>query len=236
MRRSAVVLALVLVALAVVCARLGVWQVARWHEKRALAFARAAALAEAPLPLDDPLATDPAPLLDRVLEVRGRWDTARVVRLTGRTHEGAPGLELARPLVTHDGIVMVERGWVPAEDGVHAEASDARDTGVVLVRGVATRMRRGAGGFAPESLADTPGVLTARWLDADSLAVVLRAPVAAFALRERPDPTAPRFPVRLDPEPIDPRMHLSYAVQWFAFALVALAAALVVLRRGATRP
>ena len=37
-------------------------------------------------------------------------------------------------------------------------------------------------------------------------------------------PTAalPRFPRRLDPPPLDDGPHLSYAIQWFAFSIIAL--------------
>jgi cytochrome oxidase assembly protein ShyY1 len=43
----------------------------------------------------------------------------------------------------------------------------------------------------------------------------------------------PSFPRRLDPLPIDEGPHLSYAVQWFLFAGLAIAFAFLVVGRRA---
>jgi surfeit locus 1 family protein len=236
MRRSALVLALALLVLAAVCVRLGVWQMSRWQEKRALEGARRAMLAAPPLDLDDPLAAPIAHVAGRVVRVRGAWDTTRIVLLTGRTHDGVPGIEWVRPLRVPGGELMVVRGWSPAEDGVHPRSADRVEDGVVTLRGIAEPMRRGAGDFAPAPLAGTPGTFTARWLDADSLAHVMSLPLAGWSLRVLPGDAAPAGPIPLIPVPIDARVHLSYAIQWFVFALAALFAAGVVLRRRAPRP
>ena len=45
-----------------------------------------------------------------------------------------------------------------------------------------------------------------------------------------PDPALPRFPRRLEPLPIDDGPHLSYAIQWFSFALMAIVFGVVILK------
>ena len=233
MRRSAVLIALVLVVLAGVCMRLGVWQLARWSEKRVLEATQRAMLAAPPLALDDPLATPASRVAGRMVTVRGTWDTTRVVLITGRVHDGMPGVEWVRPLRVRDGELMVVRGWLDADDGVHPRLADRCDDAEVTLRGIAEPMKRGAGDVAPVPLARARGFYTTRWLDADSLARVVPARLADWSLRVMPGKSESGAPMPLLPEPIDPRMHLSYAIQWFVFAFVALAAAFVVMRRSA---
>ena len=42
----------------------------------------------------------------------------------------------------------------------------------------------------------------------------------------------PRFPRRLDPPPFDDGPHLSYAIQWFAFAIIAIVFGGIFVRQG----
>jgi cytochrome oxidase assembly protein ShyY1 len=229
--RSWLVVLLALAA-AVACVRLGIWQCARWQQKRAQESARRAILAEPPRALADSGFTLPPGTIGRRVSLAGTWERAHAVWLTGRTNESAPGVELARPLRVAGGVVMIERGWLPAEDGVHATFADSLEPGRVVVRGLADTIRRGAGDWAPQPLPGAaPGIRTARWLDADSLARVLGTPVAGWALRELPEPGAPVLPLRLAPEPIDPATHLSYAFQWFLFAAAFAAGAVLVFVR-----
>ncbi|HUK64247.1 MAG TPA: SURF1 family cytochrome oxidase biogenesis protein, partial [Dongiaceae bacterium] len=143
-RAARIGLALLLLGGVELCGWLGLWQWTRWHETRARETARRAALAAPPIVLGDSLAP-----LERVrgcvVEVRGVYDTARVVLLTGATHDGAPGVELALPLRVGRDAVLVERGWLPADDGVHADLANVTPADTVTVRGLAEPMKRGAG-------------------------------------------------------------------------------------------
>lgn len=211
-----------------VCGWLGMWQWGRWRDTRALENARRAALAAPAIALGDTL----APLervRGRVVELRGVYDTTRAVVMTGATHDGAPGVELAVPLRVASGAAFVRRGWLPADDGVHADLSRVTPAGAVTVRGLAEPMKRGAGD-SPRALAGAPGVLTARWLDADSLGVRLPYRIAEWSIRELPSPDAPPSPVRLPPQPLNPGMHLSYAIQWWVFATAFALGAVSLLR------
>jgi cytochrome oxidase assembly protein ShyY1 len=226
-RAARIGLALLLLGGAELCGWLGVWQWTRWHETRTREAARRAALAAPAIALDTL-----APLervRGRVVELRGVYDTTRAVLLTGATHDGAPGVELAVPLRTGGAAVLVRRGWLPADDGVHADLANVAPGDTVTVRGLAESMKRGAGD-SPRPLAGAPGVLTARWLDADSLAPRLPYPIADWSVRELPAPDAPPSPVRLPPAPLHPGMHLSYAIQWWVFATAFAVGAVSLLR------
>jgi cytochrome oxidase assembly protein ShyY1 len=165
-----------------------------------------------------------------VVEIRGVYDTTHVVLLTGATHDGAPGVGLAMPLRIGNGAVLIERGWLPADDGVHADLSNVTPADTVTVRGLVEPMKRGAGDSPRPLAGGPPSVLTARWLDADSLGSRMPYAIAEWSVRELPAPDAPARPVRLPPTPLNPAMHLSYAIQWFVFAAACVVGAIALLR------
>jgi len=121
-----VVLATVLVLAGTgVCARLGLWQIDRWHEKqRWNAELRASLVAPVMRLVGEPPAR--TRIGGRRVEVRGRFDQGRQVLLSNRTHDGAPGVEVVTPLVLEGGAtaVLVDRGWLYAPDASTARPDD----------------------------------------------------------------------------------------------------------------
>src|SRR5262245_8663903 len=93
--------ALAIVA-ALVCVRLGVWQLARLEEKRALNRALQAAMKAPPAPLDvwrlGQLSDDS--LRFRRYAFQGRFDERRHIVLIARSRDGEPGVEVVTPLWT----------------------------------------------------------------------------------------------------------------------------------------
>jgi surfeit locus 1 family protein len=63
-------------------------------------------------------------------------------------------------------------------------------------------------------------------------------PIADVYIVQSPDPALPQSPRRIEPPALDDGPHLSYAIQWFAFAVIAIvgAAALVGKGSAARRP
>src|SRR5262249_49088013 len=96
MRGSRVAAALVALALAGLCVRLGVWQLGRREEKRALNRRLRASLV-APVETLSP-STPPDSLVGRRVRTAGVYDSLRHVVLRGRANGGAPGVELLTPL------------------------------------------------------------------------------------------------------------------------------------------
>jgi surfeit locus 1 family protein len=60
--------------------------------------------------------------------------------------------------------------------------------------------------------------------------------LAPWYIRQSPDTALPRFPRRLEPLPLDDGPHLSYAIQWFAFAAMAIVFGAVILSGAKDRP
>ena len=233
MRPRTLLTPVLVVAVAGTCVRLGFWQLARLHEKQRLNASYRAALSSSPLSLGS--APEPTANLagHRVL-AGGVFDETRQVLLSNRSLHGSPGVEVITPLRLAGGAaVMVDRGWLPAPDARTARPQDCREPGERSVVGLIEALPRGVGGPAWTAL---PGDTITRWsasrLDLDSLAVRLPYAVAPYVLRALPDRAAPGRPVRSTPEAPNEMMHLSYAIQWFLFAIILLVGSVVFASRG----
>ncbi|HSJ75039.1 MAG TPA: SURF1 family protein, partial [Gemmatimonadales bacterium] len=212
--RSVLVAGFLLVA--AVCARLGIWQVHRLRERRA-ANTLAQAGRAAPAVQVDSFGLDSS-LINRRVVVRGKYDHDHDVVLRGRGYSGVPGVEIVSPLLQQSGMaVLVNRGFVPTPDAVTVDRSTVEEPGPVTVQGIALPFDS-AGGAPLRRGNDTT------WARLDRRAISQWVPyrIEPLYVRQMPDSTLPRFPRRLDPPPLDDGPHLSYAMQWFAFSIIAL--------------
>ncbi len=220
--RSPLFFGLAVVA-ALVCARLGYWQVSRLQERRAL---NATALAARELPLvalDDPVQAARAAaagLNNRRVRVTGRYDHAAEVVLRGQSQGGVPGVRLVTPLkpVRGDTVILVQRGYVTSADARTIDPAPLAEAGLRTVEGIAFVL--------PDSVAGEPreedGRLTWRRVDLRALRERLPYPLANFLVLQAPDSGLPQLPRRDLAPALDDGPHLSYAVQWFSFAITAL--------------
>jgi surfeit locus 1 family protein len=224
--------------MASVCVRLGFWQLARWHEKQGLNARLRSSLAAAPRPFTE---ADAFPALaGRLVEVRGRFDESRQVLLSGRSHNGAPGVEVVTPLIQgpESEAVLVNRGWLYAADAATARPQDHPEPGLRVVRGIAEPLVGvlRVGGGSPRDRAATmlrplrsegAQLYSARRLDARALDQAWPYGLAPYVIRQLPGPEVPAQPARTQPRPYDETMHLSYAVQWFLFAAILVGGTIV---------
>lgn len=222
MRAPWFVVTLVVLAGAAVCVRLGFWQISRLHEKQALnAALREAVSAPAIVVTGEPPPASQAS--HRALAATGHFDETHQFLLSGRSHNGAPGVEVVTPLRIAGArtALLVNRGWLPAADAATARPDEYPEPGVHMVRGIVEDLRRGLGGPAPRPI-PIPDltVWSVRWLDRDSVMARLPYPVAGYVLRESPGPGVPDLPRRSVPHPYNEMTHVSYAIQWFLFATI----------------
>lgn len=236
-RRTKVIGFVVAVTFAAIFARLGVWQVHRLHERRAFNAQFEERLASPPAPLDQ-IPDDTALAKYRRVHVRGTFDFAHQFVITGRSRQGAPGVMLITPLRPDGGgrAVLVNRGWVYSPDAssidkaVWMEAEHSEVDG--FIEPLPAREAIGA------QSASNPRAW--RELDYAHAAAAVPYAIAPYTLVELAPadaPRAPGAPTRLELPPIDDGPHLSYAIQWFTFAAIALYGAGYLLwleRHGAT--
>jgi surfeit locus 1 family protein len=217
-----------LLLVSALCARLGIWQLSRLHQRRAVNATILRARAEPPISLDDPGMRDSASLAYRRVQGTGRYDRRNEMVLRGQAYLETPGVYVVTPLRLrgNDTALLVLRGFVPAPDAVRADLGGLDEPGEVRVTGLAEPI--GSGGGRPLRV---EGRSTWSRLDLPALRQILPYPILPVALRQAPDSALPRYPRRLDAPEVDDGPHLNYAVQWFLLSATGVAFALVVLAK-----
>jgi surfeit locus 1 family protein len=210
------VLFLVLLLPAVVCASLGVWQLDRAAQKRALAAELSARAALPPLEIGD-ARVDADAIRYRAVIARGQLEASGQIFIEGRRHAGKTGYYVVTPLriAGSERRLLVNRGWVATMDA-------AVPDGEVTVTGMADVPSPPA--LALHAGADAGKAWGARW---PYLTLPLYAATVTHALQTivvLQDPADLHGFVREWPRELPKEgMHLGYALQWFAFAVIALA-------------
>jgi len=204
--------------------RLGIWQVSRLQERRAVNARTLAARALPPLMLDEPgetIGLDLARLNNRRVRVTGRYDHAAEVVIRDQSEGGVPGVRIVTPLrpLRGDAAILVQRGYVTSGDARRVDLAPLREEGVKVVTGLLfAQPDTGVQGDPLEQ----DGQLTWRRIDLAALRTRLPYPIHSYVILQLPDSTLPKLPRRDEAPALDDGPHLSYAVQWFGFAVTAL--------------
>lgn len=218
--------------LAATFVRLGIWQLSRLAERRAHNREVAALRVLPPVSLD-PGATrfTAESLAYRRVTVTGEYDPAGELVLRGQSEQGVAGVRLVTPLriAGKDTAVLVLRGFVPSPDAMTLDRASVRESGRVTVAGIASVLPE-ADPKADERTRD--GQTTWRRIDLAAARRRVSYPLLPLVVLQTPDPSLPASPRRDDAPALDDGPHLSYAIQWFAFAITALVAGVLVGLRG----
>jgi surfeit locus 1 family protein len=227
-----VLLGAIALAVLAVCLTAGFWQLSRLRTKQALNAARRAALAAPPEPLEAN-ARGLAALAGRKVVAFGEYDSTFHVLLSARFHDAVLGVELLTPLRLPDGgALLVDRGWMRAEDGQNADPGTVAEPGPRRVVGLLVPIERRAGMPPWRRLeGDAPERWSAHELDSASVAAHVPATLAHVLLVALPATPAPDGLAREGPPELDEQVHVSYAIQWFSFAAVTLVGSLVLALR-----
>jgi surfeit locus 1 family protein len=226
-RARDVVFLVAAVALSVIFVRLGFWQLSRLSERRARNALVIARLGEPAVALGA-LPRDSAEAHYRRAHIRGTYDFAQQVVFVNRIRGGAPGVQLVTPVVPDSGVlgdtvVLVDRGWVYAPDGTTVDTAAWREP--VHLDGTGYVQQYFVLGHFPAVLPGHPSWY--RYLDPAVIAQSVGRPVAGYYVvldsAEGRGAIAGRVPQRVPTPPLDEGPHLSYAIQWFSFAAIALA-------------
>lgn len=208
------------------CVALGVWQLRRLEDRRALNASILRRGASPAVVIER--ADGGSPLLPfRSVTAEGTYDTDHEVLVYGRTLDGASGHDVVTPLVLPDGEgVLVVRGWVPFENQAAPVTEAAPPTDPVRVEGFLVP-DEGDG----SSLPDANGVV--RRLDVSGIASSLPYDVYPLAvqLTAQAPPQRSRLPILLPEPELSEGPHLSYVIQWFSFATIAVAGGVILIRR-----
>lgn len=217
------------------CIAAGFWQLRRLDERRATnaqVRARAAEVVELPRAgfADN---ADDDDLVYRRIRVTGEYDREHELLVRFRSRKGLPGYEVVTPLVLEDGIVLVNRGWVPLDLGDRWPVPNPDlPVGPVAVEGVLAPPESGAAGISRPTDGSRPAVISS--VAPRSLASAVGAdgrPVYAVAVLA--SGSRAEYPAPVDPPSLGEGPHRDYAIQWFLFASVGIIGwPLLVFRRG----
>ena len=208
--------------------RLGVWQLQRLGERKRR---NAEVIARMNLPPVDIAALPRDTGLARFRQVRlnGRYDYAHEVVLAYRERNGAPGVDVITPLrmAGTDTAVLVNRGWVYTPDAATIDHAQWREADTVSAIGRVQMLSVGPGAAAS---GDAPDRM--RWVSPEAVAARAGYPVRPYdVLLEGDTAVSASHPVRFGQPVVDEGPHLSYAIQWFSFALISvIGAGLAVVR------
>ncbi len=218
---------------------LGFWQLSRHDDRAQLDAALEARLTMEPASLDalqQEAGQGSSTIEYRPVRVTGTYLIDEEVILQARSLDGRSGHEVLTPLLLDDGgAVVVDRGWVPIDVvgppvvGAEPPASRVEVTGYVRL----PQLRRGLGPVDPAE-----GELDRiSRVDIARLQAQIDTPLREVWIQlSAQAPPQVELPLVVDPpQPGGGPPHLAYAVQWFAFAGIVVAAYPILLRRNARR-
>ncbi|WP_312486975.1 SURF1 family protein [Sphingomonas sp.] len=200
---------------------LGVWQLHRRAWKLNLIATVNARLQAAPVAA--PPTAGPGDVYRRVT-ARGTFRNDRETFVQAVTERG-PGFWVLTPLVGPDFTVLVNRGFVPAERRAHHD----RPAGPVRVTGL-VRISEPGGAFlrSNDPKAD-------RWYSRDVAAIAAArklGPVAPYFIDADATSNPGGYPVGGLTVIAFRNSHLSYALTWFALAILTVVGLVILWRRG----
>jgi surfeit locus 1 family protein len=225
---------------AIGCIRLGVWQVSRLRERRAHNAVLISRMSSAHVPAES-LPADTAAGHYRLAFAAGAMRYDREVVWAPRMRRGSPGVNFFTPmrLPNTDTVLIVNRGWAYSPDAKSVDLSRWRERDSLSVRGYVetwTQDCAAGAGVLPVACGDS-ATRVLRRLDRRAAERLVGAPVAAYIIMQTSDSAlrADSVPARVDSPVLDEGPHLSYAFQWFGFAIVALVGGVALARKTRNR-
>jgi len=232
--RRQILAALLGLAAAATFVRLGFWQLDRLKQRR---LANDLKITRMIAPPAGPFSMIAGARRWRPVRAVGTFDFDHQVVITGESHDGAPGVYIITPFTVEPSnrVVLVNRGWVYSPDAQTVEVGQFGEPPHQLLNGYVEEFV--TDGQGPSRAASNATAF--RRMDARELPKAFPYPIAMFyivAQRDSSAAPAPGAPVRLPPPSLDEGPHLNYAIQWFAFALIAIVGASVMIHRERRTP
>ena len=207
-----------------VCIRLGIWQFDRLEQRRAFNTQVESMRAEEPLNLNNEIPSDIDSMEWRAVTVTGEYDFGNQLALRNQYYENEYGYHLITPLLFNGTVVLVNRGWIPAEG--NSAPQDWRvydEAGEITVTG---QIRLGQGKLVFGGVADAMpinGTKLEVWnnLDVQKMSMQFSYPILNIFIQPNVVENDSTPPIPFQPEiELTEGSHFGYAVQWFVFATI----------------
>jgi surfeit locus 1 family protein len=223
-QRKWLLVTLLVLAGTVLCVRLGFWQLDRLAQRRAFNAQFESARTQPALDLNREQPDDLNSMEWRPAKVTGEYDFANQIAVRNQYYENQYGYHLLTPLRFNGDAILVDRGWIPADE--NSAPSNWRtydEPGTVNVSG---QIRLGQAKPAFGGVADVlpeNGAKLEVWNNADINRIASQIPYPVLPVYIQPDvdssDTQPPIPFQPEVE-ITEGPHLGYALQWFTFATI----------------
>jgi len=161
------------------------------------------------------------------VSITGTYDSSKAVTIINRSQDGSAGYNSAVPFTsTNNRTILVNRGFIPL-----VMSTPAAPTGRIEIVGY-LRASQTRSALGPIDSTDASNTEFQRFdipLISAHVGGILE-PMFLQLIQETPAAES-QWPTKVPLPPLDEGTHLSYAMQWFFFCLVALTAWAVVVRR-----
>jgi surfeit locus 1 family protein len=212
---------------AAVLVRLGIWQLDRLAQRRSFNTRVEAQIEREPLDLNavgDH--TDLGEMEYRKVQATGEYDLRHQVALRNQYWGDQWGVHLVTPLhISGTGqVVLVDRGWIPAEDYQSGDWAKYDEPGLVTVAGILRNSQDKAElGNRRDPQPNSAGEPLNTWnfVNIERLSLQMGAPLLPAYIQQAPDPNWTSMPYRYQPTlELTEGPHFGYALQWFTFAAI----------------
>lgn len=213
---------------------LGIWQLRRADEKRAIETMLQERSTSEPLWVGEAKLQLPTSEY-RQARARGRFDSAHTIFLDNQIHKGQAGYHVLVPLrlVDGEGAILVNRGWIPR--GLDRQQLPAVDTpdSQITVHGILRRPYKAAFFLGNERSRETSGwPKRVQYVDLDRLESQLGyalQPLILYLALDEPYGFVRQWSAL--PTTMSAQRHIAYAIQWFAMAIIAVVVFVILYRR-----
>jgi surfeit locus 1 family protein len=208
---------------------LGTWQLSRLDAKRDFNSVLSAHSSTPVQPLDKavPVAWNKAASEWMRVSITGSYDSSKAVTIINRSQDGTAGYNSVVPFTSlNNRTILVNRGFVPL-----VMASPTAPTGEIEIIGYlrASQTRSALGPIDSKEVGNTEF----QRFDVPLISAHVGKAIEPMFLQliEETPTSDSQWPAKVPLPPLDEGTHLSYALQWFFFCLVALTAWVVIVRR-----
>jgi surfeit locus 1 family protein len=223
---------------AALCARLGIWQLDRLQQRR-LFNARVEAQINLPeLEMSGQVLDQPLYNMEyRKVRAIGVYDFSRQIALRNQYYQNEWGVHLVTPLVLEGSkrVILVDRGWIPAQDFESGDWTKFDEPGRVEITGVIRRPQQRAELGFRSNPTPAPGagpLLAWYFIDIEKIAGQTPYPLLPVYIQQAPEVGWSGPPYRTQPTlDLSEGPHMGYALQWFTFAGLLLAGYPFYIRR-----
>jgi surfeit locus 1 family protein len=221
------------------CIRLGFWQLDRLDQRRAEINRIEARMNNPPVKVSTTVIAPSFAYLPAYST--GEFDPQQQILLENQSLDGQPGFHLVTPLhfKAAEGGILVDRGWIPFEDGIEGDLEQFEVRGDVEITGILIpSVDQPNWSFLADPVPEPgePPLKTWRFLTIDLIQRQVDYPLAGLILVVTEFPEGGSILPQPDPRiELDEGPHLGYAIQWFAFASIAIIGGGIWIRRQARR-